>query len=112
MFVFPIFLHRFWSWLASPMILIARAWNTESVRHSALFTAAVPVNTKINSEVDLLLYCSPNDKKREHEDETRSWLVEGSVWYGMCTNDLAYVFLSGDAAQVVKEERLKDFFLR
>ena len=110
---FPFFLERFWTWLASPLTQIARAWNTESVRHSVVFTATVPVHTRLNTDVDLLLYCSPHDMKREHIDDVKMvWLVEESEWYGMVTGDQAYVFFSGDAAQVVKKDRLKNFFLR
>ena len=71
------------------------------------------MHTRLNTDVDLLLYCSPNDKKREHiDDEKMVWLVEESAWHSMVTDDQAYVFFSGDAAQVVKKDRLKNFFLR
>ena len=71
------------------------------------------MHTRLNTDVDLLLYCSPNDKKREHiDDEKMVWLIEESAWYSMVTDDQAYVFISGDAAQVVNKERLKNFFLR
>ena len=71
------------------------------------------MHTRLNTNVDLLLYCSPNDKKREHiDDEKMVCLVEESAWDSMVTDDRAYVFFSGDAAQAVKKDRLKNFFLR
>lgn len=98
---------------SSQPIQIAGDYNTECVRQAAVFTASLPSDARLGYNTKLSLYCSPNDKRRELIDKEDDILLEEeSAWEIMKPNDKAYVFLSGDVIRPVKEEHLKDLFVR
>ena len=116
-FLISVYVYRFWSWLewcaTSVVQFVAGDYNTECVRHAVVFTASLPVDTRIGSKTELSLYCSPNDKRRELIDNEDGLLLqEESAWEFMQPNDKAYVFLSEGVVKPVKLENVRDFFVR
>ncbi|PFX12800.1 p53-induced protein with a death domain [Stylophora pistillata] len=111
---------RLWGWIdwcvkpvMSPIIELARSFNTEDVPQVAVFTACLPANTSLGSTKMLRVICSSSNATRKHiKDEEEFLLEEENAWDNMVPHERAYVFLSGSVVQPAEVADLKDFYVR
>lgn len=97
----------------SPIIELARNFNTEDVSQVAVFTACLPADTELGSTRLLNVFCSSSNATRKHiKDEERLLLEEESAWDNMVPREKAYVFLSGSVVQPAEVADLENFFVR
>ena len=94
----------------------ATNYNAERVGKAAFFAAYVPGNTRLGSDTNLRLYCSPTNKRGEmseiEKQQGNILLREESSDELMYLEDKAYVFLSNGVVTPVNKETLRGFYVR